>query len=497
MQVSTNRKNVTIAMMIATFLAAIEVTVVSTAMPTIISDLGGINLISWVYAVYLLTTSVTTPIYGKLADLFGRKMIFSVGTLIFLCGSMLSGLAHSMDQLIFFRAIQGIGAGAVMPITFTIIGDIYTFEERAKMQGLFSGIWGISGILGPLVGGFFVDAISWRWIFYFNVPFGLVSLIMVWMFLHETFEKKKHQIDILGAGVFTIGATALLYALLSGGQTWPWSSPVLIALFCLAFAALLLFVRIETKVKEPILPLHLFRMRVISVSNLASFLISAVLIGINAYVPLWIQGVLGYSATGSGLTLTPMSISWTLGAIVGGRLMLKIGSRKVALIGTLCIAIASIWAATVSIHTGYVIFVCIMFIAGVGFGFSVTSFTVVVQSSVSWNLRGVATASISFVRTLGQMIGVVLFGTVFNHTLQGFLKGHSVQGINTIEDFNKLLNPEFAKQLPQPLLHTLREVFVSGISHVYLSLAVIAVLGYIATWRLPRFEGNANAQKSE
>lgn len=187
----TNRRNVTIAMLVATFLAAIEVTIVSTAMPRIVSDLGGLKLISWVFAIYLLTTSVTTPIYGKLADLFGRKVIFTFGTAVFLLGSALCGLAQSMEQLIVYRAIQGIGAGAVLPVTFTIIGDIYSFEERAKIQGLFSSVWGISGIVGPLVGGFFVDVLSWHWIFFVNIPFGIIAVIMVWMYLNESFEKEK------------------------------------------------------------------------------------------------------------------------------------------------------------------------------------------------------------------------------------------------------------------------------------------------------------------
>nr|WP_035099668.1 MDR family MFS transporter [Aneurinibacillus terranovensis] len=474
------------AMMVATFLAAIEVTVVSTAMPTIVSDLGGIKLISWVYAAYLLTTTVTTPIYGKLADLFGRKIIFAIGTVLFLAGSMLSGLSHSMEQLIWFRAFQGIGAGAVLPITFTIIGDIYTFEERAKVQGLFSGIWGIAGILGPLVGGFFVDIISWRWIFYFNVPFGLLSLFLIWIFLHENFEKKKKNIDYWGAITFTIGATALLYALLSGGQDYAWNSVVIMGLFAVAAASLVLFVVIEAKSADPMVPLKLFSIRVISISNLAAFLTSAVLIGLNAYLPMWVQGILGYSATSSGLTLTPMSLSWTVGAIIGGRLMLKIGSRAVSLFGVGLILVASLWLAVVGMNTPYWMFVAIMLIVGIGFGFSMTAFTVVIQSSVNWNLRGAATASNSFVRTLGQMLGVVVFGTWFNSTISNYISTHFHGSSYQSQDFNKLLNPEFAKKIPADVLHTMREVLTAGLHGVYVIMGGIALLALIATLWLPR-----------
>src|SRR5579875_3778255 len=215
---------VTVAMLVAVFLVAIDVTVVSTAMPHIVRELHGLSLYSWVFAIYTLTTSVTTPIYGKLADLFGRKVIFSIGVVLFVLGSVLSGMSQTMEQLIWFRAFQGIGAGAVMPITFTIISDIFPGEQRARMQGVFSGVWGIAGLLGPLVGGMFVDHFSWRWIFYINVPVGAISLILVFMFLHESFERKSKKIDYWGALVFTAAISSLLYALLNGGTTYPWGS---------------------------------------------------------------------------------------------------------------------------------------------------------------------------------------------------------------------------------------------------------------------------------
>ncbi|MFT9849092.1 MDR family MFS transporter [Aneurinibacillus sp. REN35] len=485
----TNRKNVTIAMLVATFLAAIEVTIVSTAMPRIVSDLGGLELISWVFAIYLLTTSVTTPIYGKLADLFGRKIIFTVGTVVFLLGSALCGLAQSMEALIFYRAIQGIGAGAVLPVTFTIIGDIYSFEERAKIQGWFSSVWGISGIVGPLVGGFFVDVLSWHWIFFVNVPFGLIAIVMLWLSLDESFEKKKQHIDYAGAAVFTIGVTALLYAFLTGGQEYAWGSPVILGLFAIAAVFLVLFIWIEKKSPEPMLPLEIFTIREISVSNLVSFIVSAVLIAITAYLPMWIQGVYGAGATSSGLALTPMSIGWLLGAIMSGRLMVRILVRNTALIGLAVIALASLGLALIGMDTPHFVIVVIMFVAGLGFGLSMTVFTVTVQSAVDWKLRGAATASNSFVRTLGQTIGIAAFGTLFNAVIVRYMQR---EGIKAGEgDMNQLLNPEAAAHLSAELLASMREGLAYALHNVFLVMVVVAALSFAAGFFMPRRNPNS------
>jgi EmrB/QacA subfamily drug resistance transporter len=488
MQNASNRRNVTIALMVAMFLAAIEVTIVSTAMPTIVSDLGGIKLISWVYAAYLLTSAVTTPIYGKLADLFGRKVIFIVGTVIFLLGSALSGLATSMEQLIWFRAFQGIGAGAVLPVTFTIIGDIYSFEERGKVQGLFSAIWGISGILGPLAGGFLVDYVSWRWIFYINLPFGLASIAMISIFLKEQFEKKKKHIDYLGSIVFTVSMSCLLYALISGGSTYAWDSSEIIGLFAVAAATMLLFLYVETKSPEPMLPLQLFKLRVISVSNAAAFLLSAVLIGVTAYLPIWIQGVFGTGATSAGLTLSPMSIGWPIGAVIGGRFLGKVGAKPITLIGAIVLVLGSIWLANVAAGTAHGVFVAIMVVLGFGFGFAMTSLTVAVQSAVGWNLRGAATASNSLVRTLGQTVGIAVFGTLFNTAITDYMKAHlgdRAQGHDSSEIGN-LYNPEALKHIPPDILQTMREAIVAGLHNVFVILAGLAVLGLLTSLLLPK-----------
>ena len=460
---ATNRKMVTIAMLVAILLVAIDVTVVSTAMPQIVSDLSGLKLISWVFAIYTLTTSVTTPIYGKLADLFGRKKVFIIGVILFVAGSMLSGAAQTMTQLIWFRAFQGIGAGAVLPLTFTIIGDLYPGEQRAKMQGVFSSVWGIAGLLGPLVGGFFVDQISWRWIFYINLPIGLISLLLIMIFFHETVELKKgRKIDYLGAVIFTLGISTLLYALLNAGpgQAYQWNSVPIYTLLAVSVIMLVLFGYIETKVEEPMLPPTLFRIPVILVSNLIGFLSSAVLIGVTVYLPMWIQIILGHSATSSGLTLMPMSLAWPLGATFAGRYMYKIGSKFTAVLGAVLIALGGTWLLAVELGSPYWYFVGIMIVIGLGMGYATTPTTVLVQSAVGWQMRGAATASNSFTKSIGQTVGIALFGTIFNNSLISYGKEHGSGAGNMSADAIKNLPPEIIKMFQEALAHGMHLVFI-------------------------------------
>ena len=414
------QKKITIALMIATFLSAIEGTIISTAMPAIVSKLGGIELISWVFAVYLLTSAVTTPIYGKLADLFGRKKVFLFETILFLIGSALCGLSQNMGQLILFRAIQGIGAGAVVPITFTIIGDIFSFEQRAKVQGLFSSIWGIAGIIGPLFGGFLVDYISWHWIFFINLPFGLITIWLIAKNLEEKIDKQKRKIDYGGALTFTLGTSALLLALLTGGSEFAWSSNIILTLFAISILFLAIFIFIQIKHPEPMLPFKVFKYREVSVSNLVSFLASGILIGVTAYIPLWVQGVLGKGAMFSGMILMPMSIGWPLGATLGSRLMIKYGPKPISFIGIILLALGSLSLTAISVSTPSWVILFIIFILGLGFGLSMTIYTIIVQSAVDWSLRGVATSSNTFFRTLGQTLGVAILGTYLNQQISSY-----------------------------------------------------------------------------
>jgi EmrB/QacA subfamily drug resistance transporter len=419
MDKTTHRKMVTFAMMVSILMVAIDTTIVTTAMPHIVNQLNGLKLISWVFAIYLLTASITTPIYGELSDLFGRKHIFIFGVALFVFGSIVSGMAQTMPQLICFRALQGLGAGAVTPLTFTIIGDLYSGEERARMQGVFSSIWGVAGLLGPLVGGLFVDHFSWRWIFYINVPIGAAAVLMVVSFLHETqVTKTKKDIDYLGAFLFTVSMSSLLYALISGGEAYAWNSTVIISLLLTAFVFLIIFLRVEANAKEPMIPIDLFKIPIIAVSNVVCFVSSIVLIGTNVYLPIWIQMVLGHNATSSGLTLMPMSLAWPLASALAGRFMYSIGSKITAIFGAVMILLGSAWLTFVNVNSPYWYIVGLMVVIGFGMGCSVTPLTVLIQSAVGWNLRGAATASNTFSRSLGQTLGIAVFGTVFNGALK-------------------------------------------------------------------------------
>src|SRR5580704_7266935 len=319
-----SRRLVLLATMMATFMAAMESSIVATAMPTIVAQLGGFRLFSWAFAAYLLTQAVTIPIYGRLADLYGRKRVFFAGASLFLVGSTLCGLARSMEALIAFRALQGLGAGAIQPIATTIVGDIYTPAERARIQGFISGVFGVSAIIGPALGAILVEHGTWPVVFWINLPIGLVAFVMFALFLHERIEPRRHQIDYLGAVLLTLGAGALMTALVQGGDL---SGPAIGGLLAVGAIALTVFVAHEWRAAEPILALRLWRNRFIAVGNLGGLALGAVMMGITAFLPTYIQAVAGGSAKSAGLVLTAMSVTWTLGSIVAGRLMIATSYR--------------------------------------------------------------------------------------------------------------------------------------------------------------------------
>ncbi|WP_341282594.1 MDR family MFS transporter [Paenibacillus sp. FSL H8-0537] len=414
---TSNTRSVTIALFVATFLAAIEGTIVSTAMPSITRELQGTQQYSWVISIYLLATVVTTPIYGKLSDLFGRKNMFMIGAAIFLCGSMLSGLAQTMTQLIIFRAIQGLGAGALTTIPYTIIGDLYAYEQRAKVQGWMSSIWGIAGISGPLLGGLLVDYVSWRAIFYMNLPFGIVAMFLLGSTLKEAYEKRKRSIDYGGIGTFAVGMFCFLYALTllrseTGEQGASYTEIGL--LFAVAAVLLALFFYIEKRVQEPLIPLVLFKNRTISMVNLLSFLLCVVNVVIIFYLPLWLQGVYGKSATYSGLAMIPLSVSWPLGSILAGTWISRIGLRNITLLSALSLVLGSLGFMFLNATTPIALFMLYMFLTGLSFGLALTSCTVSVSSAVERQMRGASVATNNFIRTLGQTIGIALFGLLLH-----------------------------------------------------------------------------------
>lgn len=409
---------VIVSLLIATFLTAIEGTIVSTAMPKIAEDLHGSQLYTWVISIYLLATVISIPIFGKLADLYGRKIMFTVGVTIFLAGSILSGFSQTMEQLVLFRLIQGIGGGALTTIPFTIIGDVFSFEQRAKVQGWIGSVWGISGIIGPLVGGFIVDTISWHWIFFMNIPFGIVSVLILWVSLFEQIEKKKHSIDYAGILVFAISMTSLLYGLTSLKEEKGLTSSIL-ALFSISLISIVLFIWIEKKAKEPMLPLALFKVRILNIANIAGFMLGVILVVATFYIPLWVQGVTGLNATSSGMAMLPMSVAWPLAGILTGRWLVKTSFARLSLLGTAIVTAGSVGLAAMQTETGIPWMMFLSAVLGFGFGLVITTFTVAVQSAVDWSMRGAAMGSHNLLKSLGQTIGIAVSGLWLSDNLYG------------------------------------------------------------------------------
>ncbi|HFJ9453625.1 MDR family MFS transporter [Bacillus tropicus] len=467
----TNVRNVTIAIFIATFLSAIEGTIVGTALPKMVSDLSGMEMMSWVVSAYLVTLLITTPIYGKLADLFGRKVMFTIGIFIFLIGSTLCGLAETMPQLIIFRAIQGLGAGALSSISFTIIGDIYSFEQRAKVQGWLSSVWGIAGIIGPLVGGVLVDYVSWRWVFYLNIPFGIVSILLLWISLHEEFEKRKRHIDYGGIITFTVAIISLLYIL-----DRPWESTVSPMFLGASILCLIIFFIIERKSPEPLIPLQLFSIRSISVANLAIFLLGSVFIVISFHIPLWIQGVYGAGATYSGLVMMPISITWPLCSIMAGRLIPKRTLRFITLLGSVIVFVGCSGLALASVETPVWLFMIYTALIGAGMGFATTTYTVAVQSAVDWKLRGISVASFRFMQSLGQTIGIAVFTTISMTQTAKYLSEHLSKQDSLNIDVSQIFNNNHASSISGSNIQSLKEAIAFGLHKEFLILSVIALL---------------------
>lgn len=483
---------VTIALMLGMSLAALDTTIVGTALPSIVGKLGGITLYSWVFSAYLLTSTTTVPVYGKLADLFGRKPLFLFGSAVFLIGSIASGAAQSMEQLIIFRAIQGLGAGAVLPIVLTIIGDIFSLEERARVQGLFSGVWGLSSIVGPALGGVIVDHFSWRWVFYINIPFGLLSAFLLIVSLKEHVERQKHSIDYLGTVTLTIGVVALLFALLQGGVTWAWTSVPSLSLFALAVALIALFLFQEARAAEPILPLTLFTNRIIAIASIGGVILGVVMFGITSYVPLFVQGVKGGTATSAGVTLGPLLLAWPIAATLSGKLILRFGYRLTAVGGALLVAIGVGMVTLLQTGSTLPYIVVAMVMIGTGLGMMSTAFIISVQNAVPWNVRGVATASTQFFRTMGGTVGIALMGTILNVQMASrfapILARYPAVVAHlpkTVAPSNVLLTPEVRQALPVDFLTQLQAALAQSLSWVYALMFALAVIGLVTMFFFP------------
>lgn len=472
---TTERGLILTGVLLATFLAAIEGTVTGPAGPAIAGDFQGMQWLSWIFTAYLLTMAVTTPIFGKVSDLFGRKPVFLGGTAVFLAGSLLCGLSQNMPQLVAFRALQGIGAGALIPMTFTIIGDIYSIEERAKTQGLLSSVWGISSLVGPLLGGYVVEYLSWRWVFVFNLPFGVLAIVFILRFLKEERVRRKTEIDLWGVLLFAGGMSALLFGLSTGGENLAWSSPLVLGTLTGAAVLLAGFLMVERRVPEPMLPLKLFRVRNIAFSTGANLLVSTLIIGLSTYVPLWVQGVEGGSAALSGLLAAPLSVGWMFGSVLGGRMILKSGARRTAMLGLALIAAGAIGLALVEQGAPKLVLLAFMALCGVGFGCCSTVFTIIAQSSVGHSMRGASTGLNTFTRSLGQTVGVAVFGTWLNLRIDSILRNTPSSGLSSA-DINNLLSARDGAGGAGGADAILRNALAGGLHSLFIVMAVITVL---------------------
>ena len=457
---------VTIGIMLSLFLASMESTVVATAMPTIVGQLGGLEHYSWVFSAFMLASTTTVPLYGKLSDLYGRRNIYLAAMALFLVGSILCGQAQNMTQLIFARSVQGIGAGGIAPLAFILIGEMFTLEQRAKMQGFFSGVWGVSSIAGPLLGGFIVDQLSWHWVFFVNIIPGLLAAGLVsFAWIDQPRNHARPAIDYAGAALLTSSIVILLVGLMDLGTAFSW---LLIGIAVVLFVLLLW---VESRASDPILPISLFRQDRLFATTIAHGIFSGwALFGTISYIPLFVQSVIGTSATQAGLTITPLLLGCVMASIIGTRLLLRTGYYKLAITGTTLLFVGAILLATVNMNTSQTLLMIYITIMGIGMGLAIPSFLIAVQTTVERRNLGTATSTIQFSRSIGGTLGVSAMGAALGMRLASNL---SASG----------LNPKLVSQLLDPLPgaeavidSSLRFAVADAISIVFIIALVAAVL---------------------
>jgi EmrB/QacA subfamily drug resistance transporter len=468
-------------LLLALILAMLDQTVVSTALPRIVGDLGGVTHLSWVVTAYVLASTVTTPLYGKLGDQYGRKRWLIAAVVIFLIGSALSGMSHSMDQLIAFRALQGLGAGGLMVGVIATIGDLVSPRERGQYMGYMMAAMMLAMIAGPLVGGYITDSLSWRWIFYINMPVGGAALIYLWTTLHLPYKKIQHKIDYLGAGVLAIAATAIVLLTTWGGTQYAWGSTMIIGLGVLAIAATAAFLYIETRAAEPVLPLHVFKNRNFSVATGMSFLLGMAMLGALTFLPLYQQTVQGLSAVGSGLMLIPMMLGVTVTSLIGGFIMTKTGRYKaLPVIGGAIMSVAMFLLTGLGVHTSLLHAGIYYAVLGIGMGFLMQITSVIVQNSVEPRDIGVASSSRAFFQQIGGSIGVALFGAIFARRLIETLSAR-LPGAH-LNASGGQLNPVTVNHLPAPVKHNVFFAISHSLDGVFFWAVPAAIAVFVLAW---------------
>jgi EmrB/QacA subfamily drug resistance transporter len=470
--------------MLTTSLIALDNTIIATAVPSVVKDLGGFSQFPWLFSVYLLTQAVTVPVYGKLADMLGRKPVLAFGVLVFVGASLLCGLAWSMPALIAARALQGIGAGGVLPIGVTIIGDLYSVEERARVQGYVASVWGISSVLGPTLGGLFSEYGSWRWIFFVNLPLGAFALVVLQRRFTEVVERRSHQIDYVGAGLLTVGCSLLILGLLEGGNAWAWSSATSALVLVSAVAALVAFGYVERSAAEPVLPLWVFRRRVLVGGNLVAVMTGALLVGLSTYVPTYVQRVLGTGPVVAGFALAALTLGWPIAASQSGRVYLRIGFRDTALVGLVFAITGALLATQLTARSPVWHVAAALFVIGLGMGLIGSPLVVAVQSVVGWDRRGVVTGTNMFSRAMGSALGAAAFGALANATL-AHRYAHPPKGLDGplpqgVDETTRALAH------PGPVADFARASLFSATHHVFVALAVAVLLMTAAVALVPR-----------
>ncbi|RLP92010.1 MULTISPECIES: MDR family MFS transporter [unclassified Micromonospora] len=487
-----------IGLMTGMLLAALDQTIVGTALPTIVGELGGINHYSWVVTAYLLASTASTPLYGKMADLYGRRpvFLFSIGT--FLVGSLLAGLSQNMTQLIVTRGIQGIGAGGLLTLAFTIISDVVSPRERGRYQGLFGAVFGISSVAGPLVGGYFAET-DWRWIFYINVPLAILAIVVCYHVMRLIpFERRDHAIDWLGAGLLVAGVSCLLLALSWGGNEYAWGSGVIIGLFVAGAVFAVLFVLQEARVAEPILPLRLFRSATFALANSAGFVLGLVMFGSIIFIPLYLQIVKGASPTRSGLLMLPMMTGIIVTSILTGRAMSRIGRYKwFPVAGSVTLLVGMFLFTQLAVGTSLWIAFGYMVVIGVGLGLCMQSLVLAVQNAVSVRDLGAGTSSATFFRSLGGSFGVAILGAVLSSRLAGGLADRLPGAIAQLPPQQQaevaasggtnisINDPATIMALPGPVRAAIQNAFVDALDMVFLTAGLIAIVAVLVTVALP------------
>jgi EmrB/QacA subfamily drug resistance transporter len=456
----SERGPVLLSIMLSVGLIAIDSTILATAVPSIVRDLGGFAQFPWLFSIYLLTAAVSTPIFAKFSDVHGRKPVMLVGIAVFVAGSILCGFAWNMTALIIFRGLQGLGAGAIQPTSMTIVGDLYNLAERAKVQGYVASVWAMSAVVGPTLGGVFSDFLTWRWIFFVNVPLGALAAWMLIRHFHEDVKRSRHTIDVAGAVLLATASTLLIFGLLEGGVLWTWASPWSIGVLGAGVVLLIAFAGVERRAAEPIVPGWVFRRRLLVGVNLTNLAVGVMLIGLTSYVPLFVQDVLGTGALIAGFALAALTVGWPLSASLSGRIYLRIGFRNTSLIGTAIALAGGVLMVLLDAHSSVWQVALTCFVIGLGMGLVASPTLVAAQSSVDWASRGVVTGTSMFARSMGSAVGIAVFGAIANAALGTHVGGH---GSSTAVPAAVL----------EPALH---QVFVAAAVVALLMLAAVAIM---------------------